>query len=754
MDLIKLSTEQEKAVNYSYPGPYAIRGIAGSGKTTVGLHRIPFLLNNCRSEDKILVVTYQKVLVNYIKHLLEKDHFDQKGLNADDLFEQGLITSIDSLVYSKYLLFKNRNANHATYRLLPERVTDKSKLNGIFEREFEKLKVYYPELSNYSLGFLRDEVDYINGCKLITHKEYQVFTRLGRNKFDEEKHNLSKKSRIREAIFRLRKNYNHAMIKEGMIDWPVMRWIALLEVENNPPRNYTHLIVDECQDLDRVRLDFLKHFLNDKPTASATFLYDNTQSIYLESWLGNGQSFSSLGIDIKGRSKILKKNYRTTYEIQEAAQSLLKGSTYVSQDIEPTLINRSGTKPVWGACKSFEHQVDFICDVIKTHSEHFELKDIIVAVRTTNEVDHLYDALIEKGINCGKLSARDNSFKYNQVRVMTIHSSKGLESEVVIIANLNYGIFPRANQSAQETAKELKLLYVGMTRASKHLYLTSVCQPSEFLELVDPGTIDKIDFETYEKYEPVKDIEVRERIKGLVDDLMQILKGIPQETPIIQSKDDYDAALDEMMTINHQLRVVRAEIDELKVDVPANSILHEQYMNLLKVAEKKSEEAAKRLRALINTPLDFRDQVNFIKERFYRFTEEANYTLATIEYNFLDSKIRGHSDQKDWGPILTAYSKALEIELKRIFINNRFKYITKGIQKQNKDLTLSEMEIVLKSKEFPYSYIWEMLHEIKFRELRNDATHSKVIQYETIPSIRDKFMKNEGVFDKINELLN
>ncbi|MBU3161428.1 hypothetical protein KPL37_17110 [Clostridium frigoris] len=71
---MQLNVEQRKLVQSKPAGHSLIRGVAGLGKTTVAVNRIPFLLENyCfDKDDKILMVTYNKSLISYIKYIYDK----------------------------------------------------------------------------------------------------------------------------------------------------------------------------------------------------------------------------------------------------------------------------------------------------------------------------------------------------------------------------------------------------------------------------------------------------------------------------------------------------------------------------------------------------------------------------------------------------------------------------------------------------------------------------------------------------------
>jgi len=739
MPEIILSEEQKKAINYSKVGAFAIKGIAGSGKTTVGLHRINYLAKKCLGREKILVVTFHKVLINYLENLIEKDnvHNTEINFNSSEICD---FKSIDSLVFGMYCKFRDQNFNHKYYKKLPKNISKARDLERVFITALNSTCINHPNIKTYDDNeFLKDEIDYINNCGINTLKEYQVFSRSGLSRFTETRSRIPKKSNIREAIYQLRRTYNNLLISMGLIDWPVMRLLAQKQVTDNPPKKYTHIIIDECQDMDHTQLNILKHFLEHKPNASATFLYDNTQSIYKSSWLGNGHSFKSLGIDIKGRSKILKHNFRTTYEIQETAQSLILGNQYISQEIEPVLINKSGTKPFWAHCNNFEHQVNYIFDVIKTHSENFNLNDIIVTARSWNHVTKLHLALQKKGVDCGILNAYDNSIKKNQVRIMTVHSSKGLECEVMILADLNEGIFPWKAKNTADIIRDLKLMYVGMTRASRHLYLTSYNKPSVFFESINHNTLEIVDFEKYESYQPIEDPKVRAKLTKIIDSMMDVLKPSSKVNFSLKSKKDFKTKVNQLIQVKHQLEINREKLIDIKNEVPANTPTHSLYDNLWIQVEQKISKADDDLFNTITVPIDFKECSREIKESYSNFSDKSINSITTVEWELKRVDVLEEKSEKDWASSYTLYSKAIELELKNVLKRN--------------DLKLVEMLDSIKDREKPYNSIYDMLERKRFRIKRNAATHSKNINIEEILDVREVLMDNYGVFHEINNLL-
>ena len=129
---------------------------------------------------------------------------------------------------------------------------------------------------------------------------------------------------MRATIFETMLLYRDNLRKINKLDFQDLSLLALEYVNENYVPKYTHIIIDENQDLTKVQLEFIKKLYNEKSYSSITFVADVAQSIYPQAWLVKNRSFSSIGFDMKGKSSSLSKNYRTTTQIALAAYSLIQ----------------------------------------------------------------------------------------------------------------------------------------------------------------------------------------------------------------------------------------------------------------------------------------------------------------------------------------------------------------------------------------------------------------------------------------------
>ena len=493
-DMMNLNLEQKRLITAAPGGATLVRGVAGSGKTTVAVQRAEFLLKNycIDEEDRILLVTYNNTLVRYLRYLYKKANvqgedylslFGATPANVD-------ITTVDSL-FSRYyfkffdecqrkaLLFSNQKA----YEVIKNCAAELGK-------KFPNTGLMDPQ----NAAFLKDELDWIRSCNYMELSEYQNVDRLGRQsmKQAEGPQRLRKNSETRQAIYELMLAVDARLDEEGLIDFKLRDILVLNRAREVSVPKYTHIIVDETQDLTRVQLQLLQLLHKEGDYSSIFFVIDTAQSIYSHSWLVRGRSFTSIGLDLKGKGTILSKNYRTTTQIAKAAYSLIEGTDVVEDEyfVEPALLDRQGQFPVCRHFVSEKNEAEFVAEEIQGLQGRYQLREIIVIARMYRQLEMVRLELEEQGLACRLLKERDSTFDEDCVKLLTMHSIKGLEFKVVFIIGLSDSVIPYRiyNDLDDEiqVVTERKLLYVGMTRASELLYLSSWERPSRFIKSIAP----------------------------------------------------------------------------------------------------------------------------------------------------------------------------------------------------------------------------------------------------------------------------
>ncbi|MCX7904827.1 MAG: UvrD-helicase domain-containing protein, partial [Caloramator sp.] len=160
---MQLNIEQKRLVNLKPNGHMLIKGVAGSGKTTVAVHKIPFLLNHyCfADDDSILMITFNKTLVYYLNYLYSKIEQDEIQMTFDALIsnrDKVTIKSIDSIIYDFFTEWKIKNGKNLKL------ISDKNLMYNILNQSIAELQKVFPNvklLDQKYNSFLLDEIEWI-----------------------------------------------------------------------------------------------------------------------------------------------------------------------------------------------------------------------------------------------------------------------------------------------------------------------------------------------------------------------------------------------------------------------------------------------------------------------------------------------------------------------------------------------------------------------------------------------------------------
>lgn len=259
--------------------------------------------------------------------------------------------------------------------------------------------------------------------------------------------------------------------RDGYWDDMVNRLIRAVDNRLIPSAQYEAVLIDEGHDF---RPEWLKLVVQmvDARTNSLLVLYDDVQSIY-HTKEKRHFSFKSVGIQAQGRTTILKINYRNTQEILQFAGQFarqLLTPTETDEDSAPRLMpvsaGRQGPKPLLIKLPSLTQQARYIAQQLKAaHQDGMAWKDMAVLYRHWDPIGKtINNALTGAGIPFSRKDTIQFSEKQNTVRLLTFHSSKGLEFPLVAIPGANIQV--DADMSDEE---EACLLYIAMTRATREL---------------------------------------------------------------------------------------------------------------------------------------------------------------------------------------------------------------------------------------------------------------------------------------------
>jgi superfamily I DNA/RNA helicase/mRNA-degrading endonuclease RelE of RelBE toxin-antitoxin system len=469
--LLKLDPEQEKLRTFGKRGPVLVKGGPGTGKSTLAIYRVQSLLD--QGFQSVLFTTYTKALVAYSEQLLVQ-------LLAQPLDQAGVkVSTVDSLVYHYYAQAYGKpeivGDDHCLQLLGKAIRTADLPAKNVFDRQVRR-----QSLERLGLPYLLQEIqDVIEGWGLATLDEYLALERRGRG--------VPLKATLREALWTVYQTWRTLMERAGYTTWPQLRCTALSLAQQSKQPPYQAVLIDEAQDLSPVALRFLLALV---PSLDGVYLTaDASQSIYQR-----GFSWSQIHADLKvtGRTLLLKRNYRNTEQIITACAAILEGTTAGDADClsqEPS--RHQGQPPTLVLTDSLDQEsrliYDFFLESAKRH--RLPIHGGAVLCPSVAMGKAIAQRLKDQGAEARFVAGNAINLDAPYIKVMTLHSAKGLEFPFVAIIGLREGTLPfiHSDLPAEELAtardEQRRLFYVGCSRAMRSLLVCgSRSNPSSFLE--------------------------------------------------------------------------------------------------------------------------------------------------------------------------------------------------------------------------------------------------------------------------------
>ena len=259
-----------------------------------------------------------------------------------------------------------------------------------------------------------------------------------------------------------------------------------------PEAMFSHAIVDESQDLTLVGLQMIRALVNGSGGTDVDdglfIVGDGAQRIY-----PGGFTLGQAGIDVRGRSTVLRTNYRNTRQIIETAMACTGGQTvndlgdeYARGDADAEAM-RDGAGPVLVLADDFSASIDFVAEQVHLLRQlgGLGLGDVGVCAPSNRLVKSAMTALKTAGLDSQDLAKFDGRSN-NLVKVGTFHRAKGLEFKVVFLLGMSAGSFPSPRLAGQAEAEyadqrslQISQLFVAMTRARDRLFVVCDGEPSK-----------------------------------------------------------------------------------------------------------------------------------------------------------------------------------------------------------------------------------------------------------------------------------
>lgn len=464
---------QQKIVDNAWHGAVLVTGGAGTGKTVVALHRARHLvrLPDWKDDEKLLFTTFTKNLALDLEQLLRQ-------ICTRDEMKRIQVQNIDAWL-----------ATYIRQHGADKRIVYPGEKGGVYETcwEYAWAGFTQPEGLDRPESFYRSEFEEVvlpQHC--MTSRDYMFADRKGRGRL------LSRMQR--KAIWPLFEDMRlELQLKDAMTVEDATHF-ACEEIKKQHPNGlYRAVIADEIQDFKPDMLKLLRALATDvreleKPIEGDLFLTgDAHQRIYTKP-----VSFTSCGIEVRGRSRKLRLNYRTTDEIRKVADAVYTDTPIDDMDggtAETTgyAALKHGSFPKAHLAQTFEEEVDWILAQVKVlKAEGYALQDACVVVRTNEMADRYAQTLAAKGLAIQRISrGRSDDAEAEGIRIATMHRVKGLEFKVVFIAGMNEGSFPLPAHTDDPVAEkahlqqEKALFYVAASRASNLLFMSAYGETSD-----------------------------------------------------------------------------------------------------------------------------------------------------------------------------------------------------------------------------------------------------------------------------------
>ncbi|MBN1776209.1 MAG: AAA family ATPase [Clostridiales bacterium] len=485
--VVTIQREQNAIIRNSTADTLIVQGVAGSGKTSIALHRVAFLLyrnSETLRSDNMMIISPNKVFADYISNVLPE-------LGEDNIQE------IDMTEIAQDLL-----DDHIAFRSFSEQVD--FLLHDANEKDLARIRykatsAFAEELHAYLHDMIRDgflavdlDIDHVH---IPADDILEIFHKLRHLRLKERlemtanhlvtRYNTLNDRKLEPSVARKIKNetlkmfpfsdafalysnfYNHSERKKlfkhkkgqplHYEDVFPLIYTKLHFEKSTAYSRIEHLLVDEMQDYTPIQYAVIRKLFSCKKT----ILGDSNQSVnpYTSTSQELIRSFFPGSESVK-----LLRSYRSTMEITELTQR-------ISRNEELIPVERHGTKPGIHVLESEKEEQRLIRKLILEYQTS-EYQSLGIICKTTRQAEKLYFELREKIDDLLYLDFDSREYR-DGIIITSAHMAKGLEFDQVIV--------PHVSRNTYHTELDRSLLYIACTRAMHRLDLTCHSEVTEFL---------------------------------------------------------------------------------------------------------------------------------------------------------------------------------------------------------------------------------------------------------------------------------
>ena len=474
-----IQREQNRIIRNEDTPVLIIQGVAGSGKTSIALHRIAYLLyaqkGKIASRD-ILIISPNKVFADYISNVLPElgettvpetsmeqilstvlnnkykyqDFFGQ----VSELLEKPVPDFIERIQYKasfefvsrldKFILHMENHYFKATNVKITKYITIPAEFIGEQFKRFHRypIRQRFETMTDYILEMMKIQYNLT-----VTTAEKNLLRKEIKNMFSGNNDLQIYKDFFEWAgkpeMFKMRKN--------RMLEYADMAPLAYLHLAldgNKTQTHIRHLLIDEMQDYSPIQYKVIQKLY----PCRKTILGDASQSV---NPYGSSTAAMIQKAFITGEIMKLCKSYRSTFEITCLAQKI-----QTNKELEP--IMRHGEQPEILQFKNTEEETTGIANLISDF-RNSGYTSLGIICKTETLAKALAQKLQVHTDNISLLSSQSSAYTKGVV-VTSAHMAKGLEFDEVII--------PQADNKNYHSTIDRNMLYVAVTRAMHKITLT------------------------------------------------------------------------------------------------------------------------------------------------------------------------------------------------------------------------------------------------------------------------------------------
>lgn len=479
-----IQKEQNRIIRDENAKVMIIQGVAGSGKTSIALHRVAFLLYRFRDTIKaqnVTIISPNKVFGDYISSVLPE--LGEEPIFEASMEELALIQIEDGVDF-----VGDKNPLEYDDSAWTQRVRFKgtAEFVRLMDEFIEKMSDTILNVEDFNFGefsvpaqWIRERVGIYKRFPMLKKLEQvadDIHSRLENEFLREEKppnrtriyQSLRKMLRCKTTLQAYREFYRqigqskmYKPVQKGVLEWnDVFPFLYLQSYFTGVQESHLikHLVIDEMQDYTPIQYALLNRMFK----CPKTILGDFGQSINPNCQYTLDELYA-----LYEGSKLmrLEKSYRSTYEIIHFAKNIAGADDFEAME-------RHGDEPHLFVFEDERGELEKLAETVREfHAGKYNAMAILT--RTNPEAQQLYDKLCELGADVNLITPESKSFS-SGATVMSIQMSKGLEFDRVVI--------PCASAEKYATEFDRNMLYVACTRAMHKLDLTCVGTPNEYVK--------------------------------------------------------------------------------------------------------------------------------------------------------------------------------------------------------------------------------------------------------------------------------